>query len=273
LRDNRDFYQFLLGYLGRDNPQIEELDRLCVRSYIAFLHRKGRSSATIHRRMAALNCFFEFLRRHKLITRNPIRGLPRPKLRKGLPPFIGEKELGRILDQLPSETAVEKRDRAMMELFYGGGLRLSELIGLSLKDLEAGNILRVMGKGSKERLVPLGRRALTALQDYLHHRSKIASNDASSALFINSRGHKLERRFVQLKVKILLKSISGNMSPHDLRHAFATHLMRRGADLRAIQELLGHKNLTATQIYTHLCPQDLRNIYIRTHPRAHRNSN
>ncbi|NQS99283.1 MAG: tyrosine-type recombinase/integrase [candidate division Zixibacteria bacterium] len=268
LRDIRDFHRFIIDYLGVDSPRINQLDRLSVRHYIARLHLDGKKSSTINRRIASLNCFFEFLRRRQIIPKNPLHGIPRPKKKQGLPPFIGEKKLGRLLDELPAGTPSEKRDRAIMELFYGGGIRLAELIALKVQDFEGGSFLRVMGKGSKERLIPLGSRAVNALQDYLKSRETISARIKSQVLFINSRGSPLDKRYVQREVKSLLSGIRSDLSPHILRHAFATHMMRNGADLRAIQELLGHQNLTATQIYTHFCPQDLKEIFSRTHPRA-----
>lgn len=266
--DVLDYCTFLIDYLGDENPEIVELNRLSVRHYIASLHRDGKSSATIHRRIASLTSFFEYLRRRGIVENNPARGLSRPKLKKGLPPFIAEKDLGDVFDSLPDETNTEIRDRAMLELFYGAGLRLSELIELKLQDFEGGGFIRVIGKGSKERLIPLGKRAVAAIGNYVKIRNQFLNNEKTDYLFLNSRGNKLDRRYVQRRVKQILNSISSDLSPHDLRHAFATHMMRRGADLRAIQELLGHVNLTATQIYTHLCPADLKKIYSQAHPRA-----
>jgi site-specific recombinase XerD len=268
LRDIRDFYTFLIEYLSQDQPDIVKVDRLCVRHYIAYLHRRGRNSSTIHRRIASLNNLFEFFLRHRLIEHNPVRGIVRPKLKKGLPPYISEKDWGELLDTLPCDTPAQKRDKAMMELFYSGGLRLSELIGLKVVDLQNDNVLRIMGKGSKERIVPLGVSAVGALSEYLKVRPELTRLADKGSLFINSRGNQMDERFVQRRVKSLLSAIAGDYSPHDLRHAFATHLLRRGAELRAIQELLGHTDLTTTQIYTHLCPQDLKEIYHKTHPRA-----
>lgn len=267
-RDVLDYMTFMIDYLGKDSPGIRDLDRLSIRHYISSLHRGGKSGSTIHRRIASLTNFFEYLRRHGKIDKNPVRGISRPRLKSGLPPFISETELGEILDSLPQESPIEKRDKAMMEIFYGCGLRLSELINLNLADFEANRFLRVLGKGSKERIVPLGDRAIEALRNYLTDRGVLLGDRANKRTFISSRGNKLEKRYVQRRVKKLLESISSDLSPHDLRHAFATHLMRNGADLRAIQELLGHENLTATQIYTHLCPNDLKEIYTRAHPRA-----
>jgi site-specific recombinase XerC len=218
--------------------------------------------------MASLKCYCDYLRRRGVMKLNPVRGLVRPRLKKGLPPFIGEILLGQLLDRMPASTPIEKRDRAIMELFYGGGLRLSELLNLTLNSLEEGEFLRVMGKGSKERVIPLGKRAVIALKEYLEVRDKIAPDSQGQMMFINRKGKPLDNRFIQRRVKKILNSLSGDLSPHSLRHAFATHLMRRGADLRAVQELLGHSSLTSTQIYTHLCPQDLKEVYSRTHPRA-----
>lgn len=267
-RDLEDFRKFMLDYLGRENLNLEDLDRRAVRSYLASLHRNKKRPATIHRRMESLNNFFDFMRRHDIITVNPVKALPRPKLGKGLPPFIPEVELCNILDRLPTETNIQIREKAMMELLYGAGLRLSEMLGLKLENFESDSQVRVLGKGSKERIIPLGKHAVQALQDYLSIRSTISNITNNNIFFISIRGNPLDRSNVQKRVNKLLESISGDLSPHDLRHAFATHLMRRGAELRAIQELLGHENLTATQIYTHLCPQDLKKIYSKTHPRA-----
>lgn len=267
-RDLKDYFKFMLDYTGEEKFNIDRLDRLSIRSYIASLHRAGRSSSTIHRRIASLTCFFDFLRRHGQIAKNPVQGLPRPRLKKGLPPFISESELEKILDALPYQTPIEKRDRALMEVFYGGGLRLAEIIGLKLGDFDGGGFVRVMGKGSKERLTPLGKRAVSALADYLRARNELLGKGHTDALFVSPRGNQMSRRDIQMRVKRMLGAISGSLSPHSLRHAFATHMMRRGADLRAIQELLGHADLTATQVYTHFCPQDLKDIYTRTHPRA-----
>jgi len=267
-RDVFDYMTFLVDYLGKDRPELGDIDRLSVRHYIAHLHRSGKSSATIHRRLASLNNFFEYLRRRDRIGKNPARGVVRPKLKSGLPPFISEDDLGKILDGLPQDSFIEKRERAMLEVFYGGGLRLAELIGLKVRDFEGGGFLRVMGKRSKERLVPIGKRAVAALKDYLEARRGLERFNSSEEMFISQRGRKLERRSVERRVKNILNSLSSEYSPHDLRHAFATHMMRRGADMRAIQELLGHVNLTSTQIYTHLCPSDLQEIYAKAHPRA-----
>ena len=268
IRDLDDFRKFMLGYLGREEMKLEDLDRRAIRSYLASLHKNKKRPATIHRRMESLNSFFDFMRRHEFIKINPVKALPRPKLGKGLPPFIPEVELGKILDTLPTETYIQIREKAMMELFYGAGLRLSEMLTLKLENLENDSQIRVMGKGSKERIVPLGNSAVQALKNYLRIRSTISKTTNNNIFFISIRGNPLDRSNVQKRVNKLLESISGDLSPHDLRHAFATHLMRRGAELRAIQELLGHENLTATQIYTHLCPQDLKKIYSKTHPRA-----
>ena len=268
LRDIRHYFKFMLDYTGSEDFKITDCDRLSIRSYLAFLHRNRYQSSTINRRVASLESFFEFMKRIKAVARNPALNLPRPKMKKGLPPFIGEKELGKLLDDFPVSNPVQLRDRAVVELFYGGGLRLAELIGLKLNDFEGGNFVRVMGKGSKERLVPLGKRAVDALQDYLSVRNRLLKDRRSDYLFISGRGNRLERRSVQRMIKRRLESISGEISPHSLRHAFATHLLRGGAEMRAVQELLGHESLTSTQIYTHLCPQDLQNAYKQAHPRA-----
>jgi len=267
-RDLEDFGKFFLDYSGKEIGDIKDIDRIAVRSYLGHLHRCGKSSATVNRRIQSLTNFFDFLRRHGITEINPMAGVSRPRAKKSLPPFIDEVALGKLLDNLPRETPIERRDRAMLELFYGAGIRLNELINLKLEDFEGAGFLRVLGKGSKERLIPLGKRAEAALQDYLTVRSELNDAPADVYIFISKRGTPLDRSNVQKRVSYLLDSISGDLSPHDLRHAFATHMMRRGAEMRAIQELLGHSDLSSTQIYTHLCPQDLKEIYSRTHPRA-----
>ena len=266
--DIRQYQKFLLGQIEGESLSLNDLDRMSVRRYTVSLYHQGKRPGTIHRKIASLSSFFEFLRRHNVIDKNPVRGITRPKLLQTKPTYIQEKELGKLLDNLPADTPVQKRDRAMMELFYGCGLRLSELLALTINDFEGGNYIHIIGKGDKERFVPLGKRALSALADYLQARNNILSGVQSEWLFVNSKGNRLDRRFVQRKVKQLLSSISAQLSPHSLRHAFATHMMRKGADLRVIQELLGHENLTATQIYTHYCPQDLQEVFEKTHPRA-----
>ncbi len=268
LFDLRDYCRFMIDYKGIDELKIEICDRLSIRSYLANLHRRNYQSSSITRRIASLSCFFDYLKRYGIIEYNPARDLPHPKKAQSLPPMIGEEQLNRIMDALPSENAVQKRDRAVMELFYGGGLRLAELINLKINDFEGGNFIRVLGKGSKERLAPLGRRAIEALNDYLPARQEILKNKFSEYLFVSGRGNHMERRYIQRMVKRNLEAVSGELSPHSLRHAFATHLLRKGAELPVIQELLGHQNLTATQIYTHFVPSDLLNIYKSAHPRA-----
>jgi len=206
----------MLGYLGREEMKLEDLDRRAIRSYLASLHKNKKRPATIHRRMESLNSFFDFMRRHEFIKINPVKALPRPKLGKGLPPFIPEVELGKILDTLPTETYIQIREKAMMELFYGAGLRLSEMLTLKLENLENYSQNRVMGKGSKERIVPLGNSAVQALKNYLRIRSTISKTTNNNIFFISIRGNPLDRSNVQKRVNKLLESISGDLSPHDL---------------------------------------------------------
>jgi integrase/recombinase XerC len=205
-----------------------------------------------------------------VIPRDPARGLPTPRLPKRLPRTLPATELGRALDRLAGDDPASRRDRALLELAYSAGLRLSELVGLNRGDVDAaGGVLRVRGKGRRERVVPAGRAALAALERYLTGEGR-ARGRGDEPVFVNARGLRLSGRTVQRTVQRRLGQVAAGLgvSPHALRHSFATHLLDRGADLRAIQELLGHRSLATTQVYTHVSRSRLRKAYEQAHPRA-----
>jgi site-specific recombinase XerD len=224
---------------------------------------------SINRRLSALRSFFRFLTRDGYLKNNPILMLQSPKLDKHLPQFMTEEEVIKLIESaLPKDEKdlMSLRDRAILETFYSTGMRISELVGLNVLDLDfIGGIAKVMGKGRKERVVPVGDIASRAIRKYLDKRK---GNE--EAIFLNKSGRRITTRGVRgIVLKYIKKAgIKQGVSPHTLRHSFATHLLNRGADLRTVQELLGHANLSTTQIYTHLTTEKLKNVYDKAHPHA-----
>ncbi len=267
-RDLREF----LAYLGK--PESEEVllkvEMVTVRSFIAFLLKKN-SSASVGRKLSTLKSFYHFCLKKELLDQNPAALIPTPKKPKKLPRFLSVDEADQLLSEvkrLPKKAQV--RDALILELLYGCGLRVSELAGLSLKQIDHGQrILKVRGKGNKERLVPIGEKAWRALEKYLKERP-VTKNEPGSALFLNVQGARLSVRSIQKIVEFY--QIRGGMgrkvSAHGLRHSYATHLLGNGADLRSIQELLGHASLSTTQKYTHISLEKLMEVYDKAHPKA-----
>jgi integrase/recombinase XerC len=240
-----------------------------LRRYSAWLNGRGYASSTIARRLASLRSFYRFQRRQGIVKADPSGGLRNPKQSQRLPRLLRVDEVIRLLDAIPTGEPLGVRDRAMFETLYGGGLRVSELVGLDLDDLDAEqDLLRVRGKGRRERLCPIGRMATTWIGHWRALRQPAPG--AESALFLNRFGTRLSTRSVGRLLDAHLAGLGLNRgaSPHTLRHSFATHLLARGADLRSVQELLGHRNLTTTQIYTHVTQERLLDIYQEAHPRA-----
>ncbi len=220
--------------------------------------------------MACLRSFFKFLCREGHLKTNPMVGLVGPKLEKKLPIFLNEDDIGRLLDSPDPADFKGARDKAILESLYSTGIRVSELVGLNIEDVDfIGGVVRVLGKGRKERLAPIGDKALRCIKHYLEKRSSLAAA-GNRALFLNKNKTRLTDRSVRniLEHYINVTSLRADISPHSLRHSFATHLLNRGADLRSVQELLGHANLSTTTIYTHLSTEKLKNVYDQTHPRA-----
>jgi integrase/recombinase XerC len=245
------------------------VDSKRLRRYSAWLTGQGYAASTVARRLASLRSFFRYLRRQGLVGSDPSSGLRNPKQARRLPRLLRVDEVIRLLDMVPTDTAPGLRDRAMLETLYGGGLRVSELVGLNLVDLDLDqDLIRVRGKGRRERLCPIGPMAVSWLKRWVPLRQPKYAHE--KALFLNQRGSRLTTRSVGrlLEAHLLRAGLVNTASPHTLRHSFATHLLDRGADLRSVQELLGHRNLTTTQIYTHVTQERLLDIYHETHPRA-----
>ena len=240
-----------------------------IRAYSASCYRKGLSARSIQRRLSAARTFFRYLIREKHVSRNPITSVSAPKAKKRLPGNLDADRMARLLD-LPGDGPIVDRDRAMLELLYSSGLRLAELVDLDLGDVDmAEATVRVTGKGNKDRIVPVGRHALRALRQWLLTRAELAGAE-EKALFVSNRGRRISHRSVQTRVAHWAKrqGIDANVYPHLFRHSFATHVLESSHDLRGVQELLGHANISTTQVYTHLDFQHLAQIYDQTHPRA-----
>lgn len=268
--DLKDFFGFLNG------KSLGEVDPLVIRGFLAHLKSRGHSKATLSRKLAALRSFFKYLARENHLRSNPVLGISSPKREKKLPLFLDLSEVTSLIEAPSAETWEGKRDRSILETLYSSGVRVSELVGLNRGDVDLlSNLLKIRGKGKKERIVPIGEKALRALRDYLEAipQSLNKKNDGSQgSLFLNRSGNRLTDRSVRRLIvkysrRVALKS---GISPHTLRHTFATHLLDRGADLRSVQELLGHANLSTTQIYTHVTTRRLQEAYTQAHPRATR---
>jgi len=265
--DLGQFREHLRQELGHE-ARPREVDRLLIRAFLARLHRAGLKKASAARKLAALRTFFRYLCREGILETNPARALLSPRGERRLPPHVEEGEIAALLD-VPGQGAAEARSRAILELLYATGIRCAELVGLDIGEVDfETRTIRVLGKGRKERIVPFGKRAGAALMEYLTSRARVAAT--SQALFLNARGGRLSDRSVRSLVssRVRATAMTRRLSPHGFRHAFATHLLERGADLRSIQELLGHASLSTTQRYTHLDARHLLEIYRKTHPRA-----
>jgi len=271
-KDLEEFENFLRNSNIKVDPhgqfEIEKVDRFDIRRYLSFLHRKNRKSS-IARKLSTLRSFFRYLVREKVISVNPAKGVSTPKVEKPLPTTLTVDEAFRLMDcPKREEKERELRDRAILELLYSSGLRVGELVSLNLRDLDLTlGIVKVFGKGRKERIVPVGSKAIEALKAYLENRM---SGEPDTPLFINTRGGRLTARSVDRIIKRYSKSsgIVRKVSPHTLRHTFATHLLDAGADIREIQEMLGHSSLSTTQRYIHLTPGKLMEVYDKAHPRS-----
>jgi integrase/recombinase XerC len=245
------------------------VDSQHVRMFAAAEFRRGSSARTIQRRLSALRSFFNYLIRESVLTANPAGEVQAPKAKKRLPETIDVDQMTRLLSFRTDET-LGVRDKAMMELFYSSGLRLAELVGLDLHDIDlADRTVRVIGKGQKGRIVPVGSRAVTAISHWLKERGAVATI-AETALFVGQNGARLGPRSVQRRIATWAKrqGLGVHVHPHMFRHSFATHLLESSQDLRGVQELLGHANISTTQVYTHLDFQHLAKIYDQAHPRA-----
>ena len=268
--DLRQFAEFVHGALGL--KKLESVDVLAIRGFLAELHERGVARSSIARKLASIRTFFRYLTREGTLRENPARLVSTPRLDKKLPPRLEQAEVERLLDCPDRSTELGIRDRAMLELLYATGLRVSELVGLNLSTTDLDNMLvRVLGKGGKERIVPFGEVATDAIRDYIVVRGELVRRGrGTDALFLNARGGRLTSRSVRRLLDRYLRdaALRSSLSPHSLRHAFATHLLEQGCDLRSIQELLGHQSLMTTQKYTNLSTQRLLDVYEKAHPKA-----
>ena len=294
--DLSQFVTFLADHAGRTRSQLVAADfnRLNIRAFLTDLHRRGNSRASAARKLAAIRTFARYLRREGFLDGDPSALVGTPRREQRLPAHLGEAEMSRLLDMPDTSTALGRRDRAILEMFYASGLRLSELVGLGLEDVNlASRVVRVLGKGGKERIVPFNKTAEGALRAWMLDREAVAAEATSVParpragrsprrapvlrrgspklpLFLNYQGGRLSTRSVDRLVRKYVAACSTRfgISPHALRHSFATHLLERGADLRAIQELLGHARLSTTQRYTHVNSTQILEAYRKAHPKA-----
>lgn len=272
--DLESFVAFLCNdyfTMARDQLDLRKVDHLTVRSYLAHLARRKLARASTARHLSALRSFFKYLMREGVVEANPARTVATPKREKHLPSVMQPADVALLLEQAVLEKPLGVRDRAWLELLYASGLRISELVGIDLDDIELrAKLVKVSGKGSKERIVPFGSKAESAIRDYLSVRADLISDPEEQALFVNYRGERITTRSVRRLFDGYVHdaALRAGISPHTMRHSFATHLLNAGADLRGIQELLGHASLSTTQKYTHLNDWQLIAVYKKSHPRA-----
>ena len=271
-----DFWEKEFANESAVKTPLSKIDTLAVRSYLAHLHRAKLSNRSLARHLSTLRSFFRWACREGHIEKSPAKGLPAPRVPKTLPRAMTLPDTERLLDGGEEEGVIPERERALFELLYATGLRVSEAAGLDMDDVDfSERLVRVTGKGSRERIVPFGEAAADALRAYLPSRAALRhqandENEPGDPLFVNARGGRLTSRSMArlLKRRLRAAGLPEEISPHALRHTFATHLLQAGADLRAIQELLGHASLSTTQKYTHLDAARLREVYRNAHPKA-----
>ena len=242
-----------------------------IRAYLAMMRNSGYSKSTAARKLATLRSFYKFLVRRDLLTDSPVSVIRTPRQDKRLPTCLDPQQVVALLEAPDTATLPGARDRAMLETVYSAGLRVSELVGLNLEDMdELSETVRIRGKGKKERLAPVGSKAVEAIDAYLARRREAFGPTDRGAMFVNKHGGRITDRSVRrlLRKHLLAAGIGGHVTPHTLRHSFATHMLNAGADLRSVQELLGHESLSTTQIYTHLTTRRLKEVYDRAHPLA-----
>jgi len=269
--DLLQFGRYLEEDLGAA-PAPSQIDTLSVRGFVAQLTRSGIAKSSIARKLSAVRSYLRHAVREGRVEVSPAEGVPTPRVPKGLPRGLSVDEMFNLLDRIADDDPASLRDRALLELLYAAGLRVSELVALNREDLDlSGRIVRVLGKGNKERLVPFVGKAADALERWLDRSGSLRARAVEpSAVFLNLRGGRLTDRSVRriLDRRLREAAIHAHLSPHALRHSFATHMLGAGADLRAIQELLGHASLSTTQRYTHVDTDSLMRVYDQAHPRA-----
>ncbi len=260
--------KFFGMFLGEND--ISGVDHLVLRRFLAELRSKNYSKRTIARKLASLRSFFRFLYREGYMKTNPITAIQTPKLDKKLPVFLDVNNVIKLIQSPTDDGVAGLRDRAILETLYSAGIRVSELVGLDINDIDfISGVIKVLGKGSRQRVVPIGEPALAAIRKYIGKLNEWRAKN-KDAVFLNKSGRRLTDRSIRRIINkyIRICGIAEHISPHSLRHSFATHLLDRGADLRSVQELLGHMNLSTTQIYTHVTMERLKSVYDKAHPRA-----
>ena len=261
--DISSFFQ----WLDNEDLKYKNLQEDHVNQYISFLFQRKMRSSSVNRKISSIKSFYIFLVKRNFVKNSPLNDLVTPKQEKYLPESMSEAEVDKLLNSPDVANKIENRDKAMIEMLYATGMRISELVNLKITDVDMKRcVVKVFGKGSKERLVPFGETALDSLRSYLNEREQSSSKE----IFLSNRGKKMTRVAFWQRVKIYLirENLKNSISPHTLRHAFATHLLNRGADLRSVQLLLGHSDLSTTQIYTHIAKQRLSDVLKKHHPRG-----
>ncbi len=275
IRDISQYCEFLMKYRNISNPEDITIDD--VRSYLNSLKRNHISSASQSRKLSAIKSFHKFLMLEKYVTKNVAKLVQNPKLEKKLPTVLSIEEVDNLLNCLTEDTPLELRNKTMIELAYSSGLRVSELINLKIGNLHLqSGFIEIYGKGNKERIVPVGGEAIDLINKYLETaRLLYINNKSKDYVFLTRNGTNMTRQmfFDIIKEKAKLAGITKDVSPHKLRHSFASHLLERGIDLRLIQELLGHESISTTEIYTHINNMKLKNVYMNAHPRARKEKN
>lgn len=273
LSDLSQFGEFLKRVLKRERLSVEDLhtiDHITIRAFLSSLSDKGTSKTSLARKVSALRTFFNYLCRESKMTSNPGKMVSTPKQERRLPRFLSVDEMERLLSTLSDEGPLRARDRAILETFYSSGLRIGEVVALDIGDVNfTEHLIRVKGKGRKERIVPIGGRAVEAIRDCLKISINPPSGSTEQPLFLNRYGKRITTRSVHRIVE-RYKRLGGfwDITPHSIRHSFATHILDGGADLRSVQEMLGHASLSTTQRYTHLCMDKLMEVYDKAHPRG-----
>ena len=257
----------LFQWLDTEDLKYNNLQEDHINQYISFLFQRKMRSSSVNRKISSIKSFYIFLVKRNFVKNSPLNDLVTPKQEKYLPESMSEAEVNKLLNSPDVSNKIENRDKAMIEMLYATGMRISELVNLKITDVDMKRcVVKVFGKGSKERLVPFGETALDSLRSYLNEREQSSSKE----IFLSNRGKKMTRVAFWQRVKIYLirENLKNSISPHTLRHAFATHLLNRGADLRSVQLLLGHSDLSTTQIYTHIAKQRLSDVLKKHHPRG-----
>ncbi len=271
ISDLTQFFLYIEKFFPEGKVEAGQVSKLMLRDYLRDLSQNKRCNKTLSRKMTAINNFCIFLVRRKLIARNPLSGMSMPKIESYVPTYFTEKEIETLLEIPDQQSKFGIRNRAMLELMYSSGLRISEAAGCRIKDLDMKKgMIKVLGKGNKERIIPIGKPALESLHRYEKIRYKFLSKFSDDSLFLSKSGRPLTADEIReiLDRYIRLVARTKGYSPHTIRHSFATHLLSRGADLRAIQEMLGHSNLATTEKYTHISHTDLMKVYKQAHPRS-----